>query len=164
MGQRNTRGVDRKRISTAEKRAMALDLRAKGHSLRSVARELKLSGPQQASNLIEGALKDIQSPAVAQYRKEIDERSRLLLQELMPVVLNSKKPFDERMAAMDRVVRIDRELRALHGLDAPTQSVQLTAEVAAKDVHQQLLDRLARLAESVGEGEADPKLEAGGGS
>lgn len=158
---RNTKGTHRRRAGTADKRARALELRLQGMSLRRIAPLVGVASPQSVANLIEGALKDIPSPHVDAYRKEIDERSRELLAELVPIVTSKKRKLDDRLAAVDRIVRIDRELRQLHGLDAPVQTVSVTAEVQAKDVHQQLLDRLSRLAESVSAGESDPKPDAG---
>jgi len=162
---RNTRGVDRRRAATAEHRARALELRVQGLSLRDIAAKLGLSGPQQASNLIDGALKDIPSPHVEAYRTEIDERSRALLAVLHPVATNTRRPLDERLAAMDRIVRIDRELRQLHGLDAPTRTeisgpdggpVKLDVDPA-----DEILGKLASLAADLGAGADRPEPEPG---
>jgi hypothetical protein len=107
---------------------------------------MKLSGPQHASNLVERGFKEFYSPKVEQRRSESDARMQLLLAEFAPIALNKRKPLEQRLAAADRVLKIDRELRTLHGLDAPEASVQLTAELPSKEVREQLLDRLSRLA------------------
>lgn len=162
---RNTRGVHRRRAGVAEQRAKALELRVQGMSLRQIAKQLGLSGPQQASNLIEGALLDIPSPHVEAYRKEIDERSRDLLAVLVPIAAAQRRPLDERLAAVDRIVKIDRELRQLHGLDAPTRTeisgpdggpVKLDVDPA-----DEILGKLASLAASVGAGTPDPEPQPG---
>jgi len=157
--------MDRRRAVVADQRALALDLRIKGASLRDIARELSLSGPQQAKNLIDGALKDIPSPHVEQYRAEIDERSRALLSTLYPIATSKARPLDERLAAVDRIVRIDRELRQLHGLDAPTKTeisgpeggpVKLDVDPA-----DEILGKLASLAADLGAGAARQEPQPG---
>src|SRR5919109_1781571 len=95
-GTRNTGGVDRRRAATAERRVRALDLRLKGYSLRAIARELGMSGPEAAAKLVNGALRDIPSPKVAELRLEVDERSRIMLEQLMPVVVNPKAKREDR--------------------------------------------------------------------
>lgn len=150
---RKTRTADKRRAATLEDALRAWDLRNEGRSLREIAKRMNLSGPQQARNLVERGFTAFYSPKVEQRRAESDERMHRLLAEFMPVATNKKKALDERLAAADRVVKIDRELRQLHGLDAPEATVQLTAELPSKDVRQELLDRLARLAESASAGE-----------
>jgi hypothetical protein len=153
---RRTRGIDKRRGRDLEKELAAWDLRAKGYSLRAISRELDLSGPQHARNFVERGFKGFYSPKVEQRRAEADERLQMMLAEIVPVVMNKRRSLDDRLAAADRVIKIDREVRRLHGLDAPEASVQLVAEMPSKDVRQELLDRISRLAESAAASE-DPQ-------
>lgn len=81
-------------------------------------------------------------------------RSRLMLEQLVPIALTTRRSLDHRLDAIGRVVSIDRELRALHGVDAPVTTLAMTTE-APKDVGQQLLDRLASLAEAAAARDGD---------
>lgn len=127
---RKTRTADKRRAATLEDALRAWDLRNEGCSLREIAKRMNLSGPQQARNLVERGFTAFYSPKVEQRRAESDERMHRLLAEFMPVATNKKKALDGRLAAADRVVKIDRELRQLHGLDAPTRTEYTGADGA----------------------------------
>ena len=68
--------------------------------------------------------------------------------------------FRRKVESAKILVPFHKRKAELNGLDAPTQSVQLTAEMTP-DARQQLLDRLARFAPESGAGEGDCEPDAG---
>src|SRR5690349_3575528 len=103
--------VARALVKAGNRQALAVEYYTQGWSLRRVAAELGYAGPSGAHKAIKTAIKNIPSRAVDERRAEIDERSRRLLEELWPMATNPRATKDDRLAAIDRIVRIDRELR-----------------------------------------------------
>lgn len=77
------------------------------------------------------------------------------------VIAAGAEIFNRKAEAARRLNPIQKRKADLNGLDAPTQSVQLTAEMTS-DARQQLLDRLSRLAAEGGASEGDCEPDAGG--
>lgn len=109
-------------IAAGEKQASAIRLYLQGWSMRRIAGELGYAGPSGVHKAIRSAIAKVPAPAVNELRTEIEERSRLMLEELWPIVQNARRSVDDRLAAMDRIIRIDKERRAMHGADAPTKT------------------------------------------
>lgn len=162
MGRRLGKREVARRMTASKRQALAVDYYVQGWSMRRIAAELNYAGPSGVKKAIEGAIAKAPSRAVNELRIELDERSRLLLEQLMPIVVNSRTKREDRFYAIDRVIKIDRELREMYGVDAPAASVQLTGEISVKDVRQKLLDRLDALAEQTGARAVDPELVSGG--
>lgn len=150
----------KRRLTASDKQARAAELSALGWSFRRIATELGYAGPSGVKKAIEGAIKKAPSKAVEVLRADVDERSRIMLEELMPIVKNRKIPRDVRFEAMDRVVKIDKELRALHGADAPT-SIRFDLSKMNDDQLRQIVGDGAREAPGAGASGAEEK-EVGG--
>ena len=108
------------RLDASARQSKAIDLYLQGWTFRKIAAELGYAGPSGVKKAIDGAIAKVPSRSVEALRVEIHERSRTLLEQLMPLVMNTKAKRADRLEAIDRVIKIDKELRALHGLDAPT--------------------------------------------
>lgn len=147
----------KRRLAASDRQGRVVDLFVQGWSYRQIAAELGYAGPSSVKKAIDGAIAKVPSRAVGELRKEIDERSRALLAQLHPIAFGKRTQADVRLAAIDRIIKVDRELRAMHGVDAPSATVHLLSEVPVKDVRQELLDRLTRLAEASSAGEGDPE-------
>lgn len=158
---RRTRAADKRRKASLDDALRAWDLRNQGLSLRQIAKQMNLSGPQQARNILERGYTAFYLPGVEQRRAESEERMRRLFATFMPISENKRLEVSDRVAAASIVIKADRELRQLRGDNAPEQAVQLTAELPSKDVRQELLDRLARLAESSAASEGGREPERG---
>jgi|GEM_PF-3675979 len=128
MPQKMSPKVLKKRLEASDKQAKAVDLYLQGWSYRRIAAKLGYSGPSSVKQAIDGAIAKAPSRAVGALREEVDERSRMLLEQLMPMVENPRVSMEERLQAIDRVIKVDKELRALHGLDAP-KKMELAAEL-----------------------------------
>lgn len=171
MARRLGRRELRIRLTAGERQARAVELYLQGWTMRRIAAELGYAGPSGVKKALDGAIAKVPSRAVNELRVEIDERSRMMLEQLMPIVTGAKRSsLEERLAAIDRVLKIDKELRALHGVDAPART---QTEVSGPDgsplsvgvgIHDELLSALSKLAAGGGEGAKDPEPDAGGGA
>lgn len=112
----------RRRLDASERQAKAVDLFIQGWPYRRIAAELGYGGPSSVKKAIDSAINKAPSRAVAELRIEVEERDRLLLSEIIPAALNKRLALEERLKAVDRVLKLNAELRQLHGLDAPTRT------------------------------------------
>ena len=160
-----------RQMKAGERQSRAVDLCMQGWSYRRIAAELGYAGPSGVKKAIEGAIAKVPSRAIDALRVEVDERSRLLLEQLMPVVMNKRTSREDRLQAIDRVIKIDKELRALHGLDAPT-SVRFDFSKFTDDQLRAIVAGPAGSAEVAGGGGAEatsgevetPPIEEGAGA
>lgn len=144
----------KRRLAASDKQARCAELSSQGWSFRRIAKELGYAGPSGVKKAIEGAIKKAPSKAVEILRAEVEERSRIMLEELMPIVQNRKVAREVRFEAMDRVIKIDKELRALHGLDAPT-SIRFDLSKMNNDQLRQILGDDAGETEGAGSSGAE---------
>lgn len=147
-----------RRLTASERQAKAVELYTEGWTMRVIAEELGYAGASSVKAAIDAAIAKSPSRAVHELRAKVDEELSALRKQLWPVLRRKRLSDEVRCAVTDRLIKINREERALHGLDAPAQSVQLTAELPMKNVRDELLDRLSRLvdAESAGKGDREP--------
>jgi hypothetical protein len=111
--------------------AKALELSAHGWSYRRIAGELGCSISTVCRG-IRNAIKDIEQPAVEEYRAVMDEQLGAMQDELMEMYENSVDD-DTALKALDRVMKVMERRAKLHGMDAPVK-----AEVDVKNVTVQL--------------------------
>lgn len=113
--QRQTRHVRKRKRSNIEDRLSAWELAGRGYSLRAIARELKLSGPQQAKNLLEKGFEEFYSPVVEQRRAEVETGVR----QLAPVFF--RKALKGDVEASREWRELMAVIRKLHGTDTPVR-------------------------------------------
>jgi hypothetical protein len=101
-----------RRIAAAERQAKALELRKSGHTLVEIAKILGYAGDAGVRKAIRTALeKTVKQPA-DEVRLLIQARNDEMLRVVYPRALAGK------LEAVDRVVKINRETAAIHGLIA----------------------------------------------
>ena len=124
----------RRAATRKARQAQALALRQRGYTLRRIAREMRISV---------GTAHNYVSQALAAIDGEIDERARdvrrMELDRLDDAVSHVYEVFDDpeashgdRMAAIDRLVRVSKRRSELQGLDAPQQIEQTTHNTTAQ--------------------------------
>lgn len=113
--QRQTRYVRKRKRANIEDRLSAWELAGRGYSLRAIAKELKLSGPQQAKNLVDQGFAEFYSPKVDELRASITEG----FDQLRPVFF--KKALKGDIEAAREWREQTAALRKLYGVDAPVR-------------------------------------------
>lgn len=120
----NGRGEDRhsaRRITAAERRRQALELRKAGATYDRIAQQLGFANRGGAYRAVETALREITAEPAQDVRQLELERLDALLLGLWPQARKGNQ------GAVDRVLRIMERRAKLLGLDAPTK-----AEVGGK--------------------------------
>jgi hypothetical protein len=132
-----------RRISAAQRQARALDLRKCGYTLAQIAEELGYASDAGVRKALRTALeRTVQQPA-DEVRLLIQARNDELLQALYP------RALDGELEAVDRVLKINRETAAIHGLiatkvkvgqdpEADPVGVRMTLEVAVYEALRRL--------------------------
>lgn len=113
---RETRRGRKRRKSNVEQRLSAWELAGRGYSLRAIAKELGLSGPQQAKNLVDKGFGEFFSPKVDELRASITEG----FDQLRPVFFKRALKGDVEAAREWREQTA--ALRKLYGVDAPVRT------------------------------------------
>lgn len=112
--------TNKRAIKVADDTARALDLRREGQSIRDIAETLGRS-----VGWVHGALskytQNHPSANLDELRLEADARLRLLLKQVMPIAQSRKAKIESRMWAVDRALKVQKQLSDLHGLNAPTK-------------------------------------------
>lgn len=137
-----------KRVTAAEKRRQAVELRKAGATFEEIAEALGYSNKGTAYRAVEQALREaVREPALQLIELEV-QRLDLMLRALWPQVVSGK------LGAVDRALRIAERRSRLLGLDA-AQQVQHTGkdggpiEVDVSGMTEE--EKQARLAELVAE-------------
>lgn len=158
-----------RRIEIADDTTRAVNLRRDGHSVREIARRLGCS-VGRAHKLVESGIKAAPAEAVEQLRivegERLDrdyERLGRLVKAAMPDALTGKATAAETVTkATHERTNISVQRAKLFGLNAK-ESVDVSGSLAlTHDVHDQLLDRLSRLAAAAATGEGDTEPHTGG--
>ncbi len=166
----NGKQTDATRISAAERRAKALELRKHGMPYRAIGAQLGIS-EAQAHNDVQRALQALAAlelDSAAEYRTMELERLDTLTVASARVL--SAAGDGMRLAAIDRLLRISESRRKLLGLDAPAKTaftnpdgtpaayaelrtIVLNLLAPFPDLRLALADQLAQLPEDVTDGE-----------
>lgn len=109
--------------------AQALDLRMGGATYRQIAERLGYKGPSGALQAVRLALHEHAAEPATQVRDLEAARLDRLMMSLWPTATSMTAPHAERMAAIDRVIKLMDRRAALLGLDAP-RKVDLGAWIA----------------------------------
>lgn len=143
MGQprRKSHKVDCSRIAVAKRRKQAIELRLQHLSLRAIAKQMNLGGPESARKLIDGGIRDIEAPSVEELRKQLTENAHLRQN-----VLSSAAAKGD-LEALREHRREDEHIAKLHGVYAKSE-VELTGSVTLnkQDARDDILSALARIA------------------
>jgi hypothetical protein len=126
----------------------AAELRAQHMTFANIARELGLATPAVAQRAVRTGLTLIPSEDVREVRRLSDQRLDRMARKLLgviaepgPLVSQGKIITDEdgvpypdqmvRTRALEALLKVDGEMRKLHGADAPKRSVTITADMIA---------------------------------
>lgn len=108
-----------------------------GWSYRRIAAELGCSISTVCRG-IRNAIKDIEQPAVEEYRAVMDEQLGALQDELTELYENATDD-ETALKVMDRIMKVMERRAKLHGLDAPQK---ISAEVSRVEVKLEGWDNL----------------------
>lgn len=131
----------------------AAELRSRHMSFANIARELHLASPAVAQRAVRTGLTLIPAEDVREVRRLSDQRLDRIARGLLGVVenpgplvsqgkvmMNEENPdappvpyADQmvRVRAYEALLKVDSEMRKLHGADAPKRSVTITADMIA---------------------------------
>jgi hypothetical protein len=129
----------------------AAELRARHVPFADIARELGLASPAVAQRAVRTGLTLIPSEDVREVRRLSDQRLDRMARKLLaviaepgPLVSQGKiivdeggVPFPDQMVrtrALEALLKVDGEMRKLHGADAPKRSVTITADMVASRI------------------------------
>lgn len=137
----------------AEKHRKALELRKAGATYDQISSQLGYANRSVAWQAVRKAIADI-------VREPAEEVLTLELARLDALLLGCwSKAKSGDTQAIDRALRIMERRAAYLGIDAPKKTAtEFGGELKVTDgAHEQLLDRLTRLAAAAAAGESDPK-------
>jgi hypothetical protein len=109
-------------VKRADDVAKALDLRREGQSLRDISAAINRSVAWVHKEL-ERYTREHPAANLEELRLEADANLRLLLKQVMPIATGRKAKLESKLWAIDRALKIRKQLTDLHGLDAPTKTV-----------------------------------------
>lgn len=104
----------------AQEASEAFDLKARGKTVRQIAEIMGL-GKSTVQRRIEQAVDDIVSPRVETYRAVQDQQLDQLQAQFGPILEDASAPYDLKLKAADRLLRVMERRARLHGLDAPVK-------------------------------------------
>lgn len=161
--------TSKKRIGIADDTTRALDLRRDGLSIRQIAKRLGRSVAGTHDLLTKG-IEAVPVEAVDKLRAVEGERldrdyqrlGRVIGAAMTGALKGSATSAETVTKATHERTNISVQRAKLFGLNA-TATIDVSGSLAlTHDVHDQLLDRLARLAAAAATGEGDPQPESGG--
>ena len=112
-----------RKLSVAERRARAMELRLAGRTYEQIANELGYQSKGGAYNAVKRALKDtLQEPAEALRTAELERLDRILA-KLWAVVedMDTAAPTTTQLRTIDRILRIMERRAQYLGLDDPVK-------------------------------------------